>query len=113
MKSVVLYTGFALLIINLIAFAILSRFSLYPFIASEISIASSLLLVIWLVKTKIDDAFGVFLFFGLGVSLIVKYVTSHFMAGHILDSHTLLLLAGILICEFGSVILLKQMSRNG
>lgn len=112
MKSIVLCVGFSLLIINLIAFFVLSGFKSYPFIASEICITISLVLFIWLVTTKIDDVFKIFAYFALGIAFAVKYITAHYITESIKDSIPFLVLVGIITTEILSIVILKYIAKH-
>ncbi len=113
MKSIVLYAGFGLLIINLIAFGILNGFKIYPFITSEISLAISLALLIWLANAKLDDAFKIFIFLAFGIALVVKYIVAHYITESIKDSVPFLTLVGIISTELLLIIILKRISKHG
>ena len=112
MKSIVVYTGFILLIINLIAFSILSGFKIYPFVASEICIASSMVFFILLLSIKIDDAFKIFSFFAFGIAFAIKYITAQYIIETIQGSIPFILLTSIVLIEVISIFIFKQVSRH-
>lgn len=112
MKRVIIVTGCCFVFFNLIVFIVLKEFGLYSFIASELSIATSLVLLLWLIDSKIDSAFKIVLVVAMSFSLVFKYIMSLFFTGNISGSTSFLTLIGILLTEIFGVYLTKYMSRH-
>ena len=112
MKKLVIVAGFCILIFNLIVFIVFKEFGLYKFIASELSVTTSLALLLWLTDSKIDKAFKIVIMIALSFSLVFKYILSVFFTGNISESISFLILIGILLIEILGVFITNYATRH-
>ncbi len=112
MKKLIIISGASFAFMNLLFFIIMSSYSISPFIASEICLTISTVLIYFVSASNIDSAFKISILFLFSFLALTKFVIAFFFKLPIRDNYVFLAILIIIVIELLIVFALKYFSKH-